>query len=428
MRRQVYSSRRLSAKDFVRFVSQVGPAPVAIGVDVSKRELVLMVRRGPGDFLGPLCAANPLQVREVAELVGLLAARGPVQVAMEPSGTYGDALRQALSDAGRELRKVGAKRSHDYAEVFDGVPSQHDGKDAAVIAELCAIGKSSPWAYEPPDEGQSRMRLLVEWIDGQDRVRRMWLGRMEAILARHWPEATGVLPLRSATLLKALEHYRGPADLAADALAVQKLLGWGGSLLKREKAEALVESARSTLGVRQNRADRDRLGRVACQAIAAWQELRRSRAELKQLAEGNRVIASQAAAVGVATACVLWARLGDPNDYPAAAAYRKAMGLNLAERSSGQHKGPMHISKRGDPMVRRWLHMAALRMVNAHAPVRDYYRGKRAGHGGSHRYAITTVVRRLAVAMYKVAVRDQPFDPARLFAGPKAAQAASGGK
>ena len=428
MSRRVYSSRRLSAKDFGRFVSQAGSAPVTVGVDVSKHELVLMVRRGPEDFLGPLCAANPCQVREVAELVGLIAARGPVRVAMEPSGTYGDALRQALSDRGIALQKVGAKRSHDYAEVFDGVPSQHDGKDAAVIAELCAIGKSSPWAYEPPDEKQSRMRLLVEWIDGHDRIRRMWLGRLEAILARHWPEATGVMPLRSATLLRALEHYRGPADLAADARAVEKLLSWGGNLLKREKAAALVESARATLGVRQNQADRDRLGRVARQALAAWHELRRSRSELKQLAEGNRVIGSQAAAVGVATACVLWARLGDPNDYPAAPAYLKAMGLNLTERSSGQHKGPMHISKRGDPLVRRWLHMAALRMVNAHAPVRDYYRGKRARHGASHRYAITAVVRRLAVAVYKLAVHDRQFDPARLFAGPKAAQAASGGQ
>jgi len=428
MRRQVYSSRRLSAKDFGRFVSGVGPGPVTIGVDVSKRELVLMVRRGPGNFLGPLCAANPLQVREVVDLVGLVAARGPVKVAMEPSGTYGDALRQAMSDAKLELHKVGSKRSHDYAEVFDGVPSQHDGKDAAVIAELCAIGKSSPWAYEPPDEKQGRMRLLVEWMDGQDRIRRLWLGRLEAILARHWPEATGVLPLRSATLLRALEHYRGPADLAADPQAVHKLLGWGGKLLRREKAEALVESARTTPGVRQNQADRDRLGRVAGQALAACHELRRSRSQLKQLAEGNPTIAAQAAAVGLATACVLWVRLGDPHDYPAAAAYLKAMGLNLAERSSGQHKGHMHISKRGDPLVRRWLHMAALRLVGAQGPVRDYYRGKRAGHGGSHRYAITAVVRRLAVALYKVAVHDRQFDPARLFAGPKAAQAASGGK
>ena len=41
-----------------------------------------------------------------------------------------------------------SKAASDYAEVFDGVPSQHDGKDAAVVAELAAIGKSRPWPCE----------------------------------------------------------------------------------------------------------------------------------------------------------------------------------------------------------------------------------------------------------------------------------------
>jgi len=70
---------------------------------------------------------------------------------MEPSGTYGDALRQALRDVGITVVRIGTKISHDYAEVFDGVPSQYDGKDAAVVADLTAIGKEKNWAYETQD-------------------------------------------------------------------------------------------------------------------------------------------------------------------------------------------------------------------------------------------------------------------------------------
>ena len=66
-------------------------------------------------------------------------------MALEPSGTYGAALRQGLQDAGLAMRRVSPKAAHDYAEVFDGVPSQHDGKDAAVVAELAALGQASPW-------------------------------------------------------------------------------------------------------------------------------------------------------------------------------------------------------------------------------------------------------------------------------------------
>ena len=71
------------------------------------------------------------------EVVGLrrgLAVGRRVRVALEPSGTYGDALRQALDDAGLEALRVSPKAAHDYAEIFDGTPSQHDGKDAAVVA------------------------------------------------------------------------------------------------------------------------------------------------------------------------------------------------------------------------------------------------------------------------------------------------------
>src|SRR5436305_1112318 len=66
-------------------------------------------------------------------------------------------------------------------------------------------------------------------------------------------------------------------------------------------------------------------------------------------------------AVGLVTACVLWICLGDVRQYGSAAAYRKAMGLNLKERSSGQHKGKLSLSKRGQRLARKWLYFSALR-------------------------------------------------------------------
>jgi hypothetical protein len=33
----------------------------------------------------------------------------------------------------------------DYAEILDGVPSQHDGKGPVVLAELVALGNGVPW-------------------------------------------------------------------------------------------------------------------------------------------------------------------------------------------------------------------------------------------------------------------------------------------
>src|SRR5262249_30939820 len=157
-----------------------------------------------------------------------------------------DALRQALHDADLQVLRVHPKAAHDYAEIFDGVPSQHDGKDAAVVGELAGFGQAAAWAYTGrPPWGQG-VAFGVDWLDAQRQLLGMWSGRLEALLARHWPEATRVLKVTSATLLRALVRYGGPADLAADAQAPARLAHWGGYWLEADKVEELLQGARSS--------------------------------------------------------------------------------------------------------------------------------------------------------------------------------------
>jgi len=145
--------KRLYSKRPVRKVldGRLGPdragLEASVGVDVSKDTLELVVRWSDEQFEQPVTVRNPLEVPQAIEWLLRIQDGRQLSVAMESSGTYGDAFRQACSDAGLTLLRVGSKAAHDYAEVFDGVPSQHDGKDAAVIAELAALGKSAVWKW-----------------------------------------------------------------------------------------------------------------------------------------------------------------------------------------------------------------------------------------------------------------------------------------
>ncbi len=121
------------------------------------------------------------------------------------------------------------------------------------------------------------------------------------------------------------------------------------------------------------------------------------------------------AVVGTVTACVLWVQLGNPQDYHCGAAYRKAMGLNLKERSSGRWQGQLKISKRGSSVVRRWLYLAALRWVRQE-PVRTWYLRQKAQRRGAAKLALVGVMRKLALALYRVGGRGEPFDGVRLYA------------
>jgi hypothetical protein len=79
----------------------------------------------------------------LVETLRTISARHSLTAAMESTGTYGDLLRAKLGQAGVVLHRVSDKAASDYADMFDG-------KDAAVIAELPAYGKSRPWPDDEP--------------------------------------------------------------------------------------------------------------------------------------------------------------------------------------------------------------------------------------------------------------------------------------
>lgn len=188
---------------------------------------------------------------------------------------------------------------------------------------------------------------------------------------------------------------------------------WGGRYLKAEKVAALLDGARTTVGVRQGEWERRRLREHAQQTRAARQEVERCKRQLKALAQGHAVLEAQGKVVGLPTACVLWVGVGDPRNYPCGRAYRKALGWNLAERSSGTYQGQLKISKRGDARSRKWLYLATLRQVKL-AGVQQWYQAKKARDGRGARRALVAVMRRLA--LYQVGAHGGAFDPRRLFA------------
>jgi transposase len=119
--------------------------------------------------------------------------------------------------------------------------------------------------------------------------------------------------------------------------------------------------------------------------------------------------------VGLITACVLWMCLGDPANYGSAGAYRKAMGLNLTERSSGTYKGKLKISKRGQRLTRKWMYFSALRWMREPS-VKIWLEKKKQRDGGRGGKAATAIMRRLAAAAWH-AGQGEVFDPKRLFPG-----------
>jgi transposase len=410
---KAYRSISVKQVDVEKVLADHLHQPVEAGLDIGKESIWTVLRFRDGSYLRPWRAANPLEVNLLVDLLKRIGQQAKLRVAMESSGTYGDALRAALSNAAVDVHRVSSKASHDWSEAFDGVPSQHDGKDAAVVAELCAMGKSVPWRFESASEQEQQMQYWVDQLDTAHRVQQIWIGRLESRLVRHWPEVCALLKLSSPTLLKALQHWAGPSALAADPQAAATLRRFSHEMLEDQTIDRLIDEAKQTVGVPMSRWDQRRLREDAQAALAAHRQKKEATRRLKELAARHELLPALGQVVGVASACVLWVSVGDPRRYSSGAAYRKAMGLNLAERSSGIYQGQLHISKRGKSLPRRFLYFAALRYASKE-PVRQWYLRKKQRDQQEGMRGIVAIMRKLPLALW-TAAQGELFDPLRLF-------------
>jgi hypothetical protein len=103
----------------------------------------------------------------------------------------------------------------------------------------------------------------------------------------------------------------------------------------------------------------------------------------------------------------------DPRLSPNARAFEKACGLNLKEKSSGELKGKLSLTKRGPSVVRQIIYLAALRLLQREPLMKLWYERRKSYGDGSRQRAVVAVMRKLIKALWHVA-RGAEFDIAKL--------------
>ncbi len=397
---------------------------VTVGLDVAKHEIVAVLRWSDGSFERPWSIDNPSQIDLLIEIMlQLNETSGQFIIGLESTGTYSESVRFAMTNAQLEVHRLSGKGVSDYKEIFDGVPSQHDGKDAAMIAELAAYGKGTPWPYSPRTEPEQQMRHQIARLDAFRTQANQWVGRLEGILAKHWPELPGQLRLTSATLLNICSQYGSPAGLTDDEQAKQQLRSWGRGQLSFAKIDTIIESACQTKGVPIGRFDIVWLKEIADELRRCLLEIKACEKQLQLIAESHEGLKLHVKKVGAVTLCTIWSTVGDPRKYSSSGAFLKALGLNLKELSSGKHKGQLRITKRGPSLARKLLYYWALRAIQEPSLKPWYVKFQRVGQGhagtSEHRKmkGLVAMMRKLCRSLWFVYQHDLPFEYTKVFPG-----------
>lgn len=394
---------------------------VVVGIDVAKRNFVAALCDTAGDTVLRVRFEHP---RQTAQFVGLLAGLQAigrlVEVAMEPTGTYGDALRYRLGAAKVPVFRVSNKHVHDAGELFDSSPSKHDGKDSSVIGWLHARERSKRW--EELDPTRREIRALVAQRDLYDEPMNRLIDQAEPLLARHFPEFEQFFDLsQRMTPWVLLAQFGSPARLG-NCNVDEVLAAMKGHIRRRPSAEDLqlvVEAARSTTGIAMVKNEAELFARMATEILRLMRMRREVDERIAQAIEDVEAVKAIRPCLGPVTAAVVFAYLGDPKSYASAAALEKAAGLNLVESSSGtdpnaEDKVPRHISKRGASIVRKYLFLAAMRLVRSDPIAKAWYQARRSFKAQQRTKAIVAVQRKLCRSLFHVA-KGESFDTEKLF-------------
>jgi transposase len=414
-KKRTYQADRVERVDITALLPLLA-AGCIVAIDAAKTKFVVALATLAGEVVKLFRFDHPVQTQEFVRVVEALRDGVPaanVTAAIEPTGTYSDAIRHQLVKARVAVVMVSPKRTHDSRELFDGVPSMHDPKSAMLVAKLCAMGLGRPW-IEPPI-ARVRLRALVDLRRHEYERAQVSCNRLEAVMARHWPEFGRWMDVQTQkSAIALLSSMPSPARAVVDVDATRALVREASrGQVSPAIVDGLIAESMRTTGVPMVEEEEKHVRTLAAHVAAARRSAAELEREMKEIGQHDEVYARLAPWMGTYTTAVI-TTMCDPRQYANARQLEKACGLNLREKSSGEHRGQLHITKRGPGAVRHALYMFTLRMIESSAIVRAWYKRRRGYTEGTKRRAVVAVMRKLVRAMFHVA-KGAEFDAAKLF-------------
>ena len=136
MKKRVYRATKVKDLNLEQLEKETDGKEIILGVDVAKEDFMAAIMTKDRKVISTISWKHPSESPFFLNVMLKELCWYSLEVAMEPSGTYGDCLRAQFLEQGIVVYRVSPKRCHDAAEVFDGVPSMHDAKAAAIMVDF----------------------------------------------------------------------------------------------------------------------------------------------------------------------------------------------------------------------------------------------------------------------------------------------------
>lgn len=300
-----------------------------------------------------------------------------VVIGFESSGPYAEPLFHYLRKKPAKLVQINPMHSKRVKELTGNSPNKTDKKDPRVIADVISLGHALTLVV--PEGAAANLRRLTQARERTLKKRTAAINQLQDLVFIIFPEFLAIMKgIATETAFHLIKRYPDPesiVSLGVEPLAAEIRRVSRGKL-KRERAEALFNAARGSVGINEGK---DGILLEIEHLLSQIRSDNKFISDLekemgKRLAEipYSRSILS-IRGVGIVTVAGLIGEVGDFRKFNTVSEVMKLAGLDLYEVSSGKHKGRLRISKRGRPLIRKLLFFMAINVVKSNGIMNKPY-------------------------------------------------------
>jgi transposase len=341
-----------------------------------------------------------------------------LHIRVDAAGQYAENLLQWLHrlDLGATISVGQPARNRAYRKVhFD--KRKADPAESLACARFAVVERPKATPHNPPAFGQ--LRDTVALLEAASKQHTRLVNQLHSLLARVFPElAVHVKDLSSSWVLTLLEKYPSAEKLARAKFQTLVQIPHLAAETAQTLQAAAARSLGSSRGVVAEELVRQKVRAIRLQQAEADDLQKLLEKAWKALPEGpfRRILTIPG--IGLQTAAALVAKIVCIDRFETAKALIGYFGLfpeevdvSGTDRQGNPKAGvEIHISRKGNDLVRRLLYTAAQSAVKWNGPVKDLFARQRAA-GKPYNVAIGHCMAKLLRQVFALWKKDEDFDP-----------------
>ncbi|MFD8300718.1 MULTISPECIES: IS110 family RNA-guided transposase [Streptomyces] len=336
---------------------------------------------------------------------------GTVLVVVDQPASIGALPLTVARDAGCKVAYLPGLAMRRIADLYPG-EAKTDARDAAVIADAARTMPHTLRSLELADEITAELTMLVGFDQDLAGEANRTSNRIRGLLTQFHPSLERVLGPRldHPAITWLLERYGSPAALrkAGRRKLVEVIRPKAPRMATRlvdDVFDALDEQTVIVPGTNTL----DVIVPSLAKSLAAVHEQRRAlETQIEALLEAHPLsqVLTSMPGIGVRTAAVLLATVGDGSSFPSAAHLASYAGLAPATRSSGTSIHGEHAPRGGNRQLKRAMFLSAFAAL--HDPASRTYYDRCRARGKTHTQALLRLARHRVSVLFAM-LRDGTF-------------------